>query len=148
MKKAAPASARILLADKNARGLATRKVILGEQGYTVETALNGEAAWELYETSANEGHPFDVVVTDISLTTTDDGLELIRRIRATDSPTRVVILSCHLVNFNERGCGADEVISPRAYGGAERHRTMDIRLASSNIPVTRVVDFLRGRRRR
>lgn len=124
MKKDAPAAARILLADKNDRGLATRKVILREQGYTVETVLNGEAAWELYEKSANEGHPFDVVVTDIRLDTTDDGLELIRRIRATDAPTRVVILSCHLVNFNEQGCGADEVISKSVHEVAELIRVL------------------------
>ena len=113
MKKDAPAASRILLADKNARGLATRKVILGGQGYSVETALNGETAWELFENNAQTAHPFDVVVTDISIKGTNDGLELIRHIRAMDSPARIVILSCShdLVNLNERTSGADEVIA-------------------------------------
>jgi CheY-like chemotaxis protein len=111
MKKDAPAASRILLVDKNARGLATRKVILGQEGYSVETALNGEAAWELFENNAQTVHPFDVVVTDIKMNGVRDGLDLIRRIRAADSPVRIVILSSHLVDFDEKTSEADEQIS-------------------------------------
>ena len=39
-----------------------------------------------------------------------DGFELIRRIRAADTPTRVVLLSGFLVGFDEKTSGADEVI--------------------------------------
>lgn len=107
MKKASAAPARILLADDNTHGLMARAVILREQGYTVETALCGEDAWELYQKS-----PFDLVVTDYRMGTMD-GLQLIRNIRATDSPARIILLSGFAagMGLTEASSGADEVIT-------------------------------------
>ena len=104
MKKEAPAAARILLVDDNARGLETRKLILVDHGYSVDTARTGEEAWETFQSNH-----FDVVMTDYKLSGMD-GFELIRRIRAADTPTRVVLLSGFLVGFDEKTSGADEVI--------------------------------------
>ncbi len=100
-------SARILLVDDNRHGLTARRLILVDHGYEVETALSGEEAWEIFQTSR-----FDIVVTDLRMSGMD-GLELIRRIRAADVPTRTILLSgfAGCLGLNEQSAGADEVIT-------------------------------------
>jgi len=107
MKKDAVHAARILLVDDNARGLTARRMILADHGYDVETAQSGEEAWELFQAS-----PFDVVVTDLRMGGID-GVELIRRIRATDAPTRIILLSGFIdcLGITTESSGADEVIN-------------------------------------
>src|SRR4051812_49248149 len=77
----------ILLVDDNKHGLVARRMILQEQGHTVESAESGEEGWELFQ----KGH-FDVVVTDYRMGEMD-GLELIRLIRGSESPARIILLS-------------------------------------------------------
>ena len=100
-------SARILLVDDNHHGLTARKMILVDHGYVVETALSGEEAWEKFQKS-----PFDIVVTDLRMSGID-GVELIRRIRALDSPARTILLSGFIacLGLTEQATGADELIS-------------------------------------
>ena len=107
MKKDSLPSARILLVDDNARGSTARKMILVDHGYEVETALSGEEAWELFQQ-----HSFDVVVTDLRMGGFD-GVELIRRIRATDAPTRIILLSGFIdcLGLTTETSGADELIN-------------------------------------
>jgi len=107
MRKPDVPAATILLVDDNARGLAARKMILADHGYTVETALSGEEAWELFQ----KEH-FDVVVTDLKMGGID-GVELIRRIRATDATTGLIILSGFLdcLGLCTKTTGADELIN-------------------------------------
>ena len=87
MDKAAPTATRILLVDDNLHGIAARKMILAEQGYEVETALSGEEGWDLFRRSR-----FDIVVTDLRMSGMD-GIELISRIRGSESPVRTILLS-------------------------------------------------------
>ena len=107
MKKDPVPAARILLVDDNARGLTARKMILADHGYGVETALSGEEAWEIFQK-----HHFDVVVTDLRMGGID-GVELIRRIRATDAPARIILLSGFIecLGLTEESTGADELIT-------------------------------------
>ncbi len=107
MKKDSIPSTKILLVDDNARGLTARKMILADQGYEVETALSGEEAWETFQK-----HQFDVVVTDLRMGGID-GMELIRRIRATDTPTRIILLSGFIdcLGLTPESSGADELIN-------------------------------------
>ena len=107
MKKDSVLSARILLVDDNTRGLTARKMILSDHGYEVETAPSGEEAWDLFQE-----HPFDVVVTDLRMGGID-GVELIRRIRATDTPTRIILLSGFIdcLGMTTESSGADELIN-------------------------------------
>lgn len=56
--------------------------------YVVGEAANGQAAWELYQKEVP-----DLVLTDIRMPFMD-GIELIRRIRSTQNPTQIIILSC------------------------------------------------------
>ena len=107
MKKEDSPAARILLVDDNAHGLKARRMILMDHGYEVETAASGEAAWESFQ----KNH-FDIVVTDYRMGGMN-GVELIRRIRASDNPARTVLLSGFIdcLGLNEQSTGADELIS-------------------------------------
>jgi CheY-like chemotaxis protein len=106
MKTEAVPPARILLVDDNPHGLVARKMILQEQGYGVETALSGEEAWEIFRKT-----PFDVVVTDYRMGAMD-GVELIRLIRASESPARIVMLSgfVECLGMTIESTGADELL--------------------------------------
>src|SRR5579863_8026589 len=107
MKKDVVPAPKILLVDDNSRGLTARKMILEDHGYGVETALSGEEAWELFQK-----HQFDVVVTDLRMGGID-GMELIRRIRATDVPARIILLSGFIdcLGLTAESSGADELIN-------------------------------------
>jgi CheY-like chemotaxis protein len=107
MKKDDVSVFRILLVDDNERGLTARGIILADYGYTVETALSGEEAWEIFQKQQ-----FDVVVTDLRMGAMD-GVELIRRIRATDSPAGIILLSGFIdcLGMTAQSTGADELIN-------------------------------------
>jgi CheY-like chemotaxis protein len=107
MKNDAVPTTRILLVDDNARGLVARKMILADHGYVVETALSGEEAWEIFQQ-----YQFDVVVTDLRMGGID-GVELIRRIRATDAPARIILLSGFVdcLGLTTESTGADDLIN-------------------------------------
>lgn len=106
MKTDVHLSARILLVDDNKLGLAARKMILEDAGYGVETAESGEDAWELFQKTQ-----FDVVVTDFRMGGMD-GAQLIKLIRGTGSPTRIVLLSgfANCLGMTAESSGADEVL--------------------------------------
>lgn len=96
----------ILLVDDNPNGLTARRMILEEQGFSVTTSSNAEDAWALFQ----QAH-FDVVVTDYRLQGMNGG-DLIRLIRDSDSPARIILLSgfVGVLGLNEENTGADELI--------------------------------------
>ena len=96
----------ILLVDDNPNGLTARRMILEEQGFTITTTDNAEDAWTLFQEAR-----FDIVVTDYRLHGMNGG-DLIRLIRNSDSPARVILLSGFIgvLGLNEENTGADEVI--------------------------------------
>jgi CheY-like chemotaxis protein len=106
MKTDAAPSVQILLVDDNQIGLMARKMILEAAGYGVETAISGEEAWEIFQKIE-----FDVVVTDFRMGGMD-GVQLIRKIRDTGSPARIVLLSgfAACLGMTEETSGADEVL--------------------------------------
>ena len=106
MKKEEARRVRILLVDDNVHGLTARKMILLDHGYEVETAQSGEEAWEIFQI-----HQFDVVVTDLRMGGID-GMEVIRRIRASGSPARIIMLSgfAGCLGLTEKSTGADELV--------------------------------------
>jgi CheY-like chemotaxis protein len=131
--------ARILLVDDNHLGLSARKAILREQGYLVDTALSGEEAWEIFQKIQ-----FDVVVTDFRMGMMD-GLELIRLIRASESPARIVLLSgfVECLGMTEESTGADEVL-PKSNKEVQELLRAVKRLAHN--PPRRGVASARGKR--
>jgi CheY-like chemotaxis protein len=82
-------------------------MILADHGYGVDTALSGEEAWELFQKDR-----FDVVVTDLRMGGFD-GIELIRRIRAADASTGLILLSGFIdcLGLTAKSTGADELIN-------------------------------------
>ena len=96
----------ILLVDDNPNGLTARRMILEEQGFAVTTCDNAEDAWTLFQQAR-----FDIVVTDYRLHGMNGG-DLIRLIRNSDSPARIILLSGFIgvLGLSEENTGADELI--------------------------------------
>lgn len=107
MKKDPAPAHKILLVDNNSKGLEARRIILADHGYEVATALSGEQALEILDQQT-----FDVVVTDLRMDGID-GIELIRRIRAVNAMTPVILLSGYIAcsGLTLEESGADELIS-------------------------------------
>jgi CheY-like chemotaxis protein len=106
MKSEPVSPVAILLVDDNPNGLTARRMILEEQGFTVTSTDNAEDAWALFQQAR-----FDIVVTDYRLKGMNGG-DLIRLIRNSDSPARVILLSGFIgvLGLNEENTGADELI--------------------------------------
>jgi DNA-binding response OmpR family regulator len=82
-------SYRVLVAEDDPSILISLEFLLKNAGYAVMTADNGQQAWEMLQQQTH-----DLVVLDIMLPAID-GLELCRRIRATENLrlAKVLILS-------------------------------------------------------
>ncbi len=83
------AAAKILLADDNAEVRETIGVVLGEHGYEVVTARDGEEAFRLYQECGSE---LAAVVSDIMMPRMT-GTDLARRIKERDSNARILLMS-------------------------------------------------------
>ncbi len=110
MSTAKPAAATnpttILLVDDNKMGLAARRALLEEIGYTVVTAGNG-----LEALAVSEAQSLDLVVTDWKMPKLD-GLELIRRLREADFVSPIILLSgfADSAGMSEEKTGADAIV--------------------------------------
>lgn len=104
-RRSAP-NAKILIVDDNRLGLAARKVVLEEIGYTI-AALS--CAQEALEEFAN--NKFDLVVTDYKMPGMN-GVEFISRLRSTAPEIPVILISgfADTLGLNEASTGADVVI--------------------------------------
>jgi len=103
-------SSLILLVDDNKMGLAARRVVLEELGHTVVTAANGQDALNLIEAQS-----FDLVITDWKMPKLD-GIEMIRRLRESQFPSPIILLSGFADNggISEDKTGADSVVQKSA----------------------------------
>jgi len=110
VEKMAPVATRLLLVDDNPSGLAARTMVLSELGYEITTANNAESALALFEAS-----PFPLMVTDYKMPG-QNGVELIRAIRAVAPQTRIVLVSGFVdaMGITEENSGADAVIMKSA----------------------------------
>lgn len=104
--KDAPAS-HILLIHHNRSGLAARKSVLEEVGYTVTAVSNPQDGIEQFA-----GTKFDLVVTDYRMPHMN-GDALIREIRSVRRDTPVILISgvVDALGLNEANTGADVVIA-------------------------------------
>lgn len=102
---------RILLVDDNANGLAARRSVLEELGYSIVTCTSGTDALEQFMSR----DPFDLVVTDYKMPRMD-GLELIGRLRKHTPGLPIVLISGYVdtLGLNEASTGADVVIQKSA----------------------------------
>ena len=113
---AATTTTTILLVDDNKMGLAARRAVLQEIGYTVVTALNGQEALAAIEAlAATDSQPIDLVVTDWKMPKMD-GLELIRRLREAEFSAPIILLSgfADTSGMSEDKIGADAIVQKNA----------------------------------
>jgi CheY-like chemotaxis protein len=98
------------MVDDNKSGLAARKTVLEELGHTVTTATRAEEAFEILSTA-----PFELVITDHRLGKVN-GVELIRKIHATEYKIPVIMLSSlvEALGLTELSTGADVVLPKSA----------------------------------
>lgn len=101
----APAS--ILLIHHNRSGLAARKCVLEELGYTVTAVSNPHDGLERFAETK-----FDLVITDYRMPNMN-GDEVIREIRLVNRHTPVILISgvVQALGLNEDNTGADVVIA-------------------------------------
>lgn len=125
MTKDVPSAHRILLVDDNPHGLNARRQLLAEEGFEVAIAMSGEQAWDMFIRA-----PFDVVVTDFRMGEMN-GVDLIARIHAADSPARTILLSGFVacLGMTERSTGADQVIEKSNREGRDLLRAVKKLLA-------------------
>ena len=100
----------MLLVDGNKSGLAARKSVLQEAGYTVKTSGSAEDALELFGRYA-----FQLVITDYQLPGLS-GADFIRELRTRNSALAVVLISgfADALGLHEANTGADIVIQKSA----------------------------------
>lgn len=104
------ARSRILLVDDNRSGLAARRAVLEEIGYTVDCASDARSGLELFSK-----HHHDLVVTDFRMPDMD-GAEFIACIRKRSPEIPIVLLSgfVEALGLTENNTGSNSVIMKSA----------------------------------
>jgi CheY-like chemotaxis protein len=88
---------RVLLADDDFAVLEITKLVLEHEGFSVETATNGEDALAMAQSE-----PPDIVVTDFMMPLMN-GAELARRMRASPSLATIPIIMVSATSADEVG---------------------------------------------
>jgi PAS domain S-box-containing protein len=99
---------RVLIMDDEVDILTLAGEMLKVMGYEVETAKDGTEALEKYAVAANGGHPFSVVIMDLTIPEGMGGKEAIRRLKALDPQVKAIVSSGYsydpvMANFQEHG---------------------------------------------
>jgi DNA-binding response OmpR family regulator len=99
---------RVLLVDDDADALSIRKLIFENDGYEVAAAPNATRAREQFH-----AEPPQIVILDLRLPETEDGLALIREFRAASRDVKIVVLSgwCADLDGRSEGSLVDLVLS-------------------------------------
>jgi CheY-like chemotaxis protein len=84
---------KILLMDDEQIILDVTHEVLTFLGYTVVFAKEGAAAIELYKKEKAAGHPFDLVILDLSVPEGMNGREAIEKLHAFDPNIKAIVSS-------------------------------------------------------
>jgi CheY-like chemotaxis protein len=97
---------RILLVDDNLNGLVARRSVLEELGYDITATTDPFEALTLFAS-----HRFDLLITDYKMPRLD-GLELIRKIRQSNSDVPIILISgfAETLGLTEASTGSDAVV--------------------------------------
>ncbi len=133
-------SARILLVNDNARGLAARKKILEELGCSVTAQHCPSMALECFS-----AEPFDLVITGFRMPGMD-GREFISEIRRKrpDQPIMLISGFADMLGLDEVSIGADVVIQKSAHEVEMMVRSVDC-LLNRRKPARRAAGSYRPR---
>ena len=85
---AKPASANILVVDDDAETLELLREILGDEGYRVVTSASGEEALEV-----GKQELFDVIISDMRLGTSLNGLDVLRTYKTLQPESEVILIT-------------------------------------------------------
>ncbi|MCG8457447.1 MAG: ATP-binding protein [Holophagales bacterium] len=84
---------RVLLMDDEAAVLQVGQMMLRHLGWNVTTAREGREAVAAYGKALEAGHPFDLVISDLTVPRGMGGGEAIRRLRRIDPGVRAIVCS-------------------------------------------------------
>ena len=100
--------ARVLLVDDDPDQLEIRKLLLGEAGHLVSTAASATEATAIFSESDAQ-----LVIMDLRMPRAENGLALIRELRARSSSLRILVLSGWATDLTQRPEAAmvDQVLS-------------------------------------
>lgn len=84
---------RVLFMDDDEGVNTTSKKMLEHLGFTVEIALDGERAVELYRRSMEEGAPFELVILDLTIPGGMGGKKTIEKLIAIDKNIKAIVSS-------------------------------------------------------
>jgi PAS domain S-box-containing protein len=85
--------ARILVMDDEEGILRVAEEILKSLGYETDLAKNGTEAVVMYKKAKDSGHPFDLVITDLTVPGDIGGVEILRRLKEIDPQVKVIVSS-------------------------------------------------------
>ncbi len=82
--------------------------MLSKMGHSVETSYCGDEAIQKYEKNLKSGHPFDVVIMDLTIRGGAGGRETVKRVLAIDPDAKVIVSSGYaddpvMANYTEYG---------------------------------------------
>ncbi|UPG89164.1 response regulator [Luteibacter aegosomaticola] len=93
-----PATASVLVVEDDRHVLDITSFVLESAGYPVLTAMNAEEALYMLD-----GHPeIGLILTDVNMPGTMDGIDLVRALRASGNPVRCVVVSGDALHAADR----------------------------------------------
>jgi CheY-like chemotaxis protein len=99
---------RLLIMDDDVSVLKILAAVLRKFGFEVETAADGTEAIKRYADAKSAGHPFDVVVMDLTIPNGVGGREAIKQLREIDPAVKAIVSSGYsldpvMANYRESG---------------------------------------------
>ncbi|HET6935130.1 MAG TPA: response regulator [Candidatus Angelobacter sp.] len=93
---------RLLIVDDEPNVCFTLKLIFEQEGFTVECAGSAAEGIKVLSQHQNNGHHFDMVLTDLHMEKEDIGLELARAAKKLDPQPLLIILTGYASMKNAR----------------------------------------------
>lgn len=87
------ASGKILVVDDQESIRMVAKQILTGLGHEVAVAANGSEATELFKEAEKSGHPFDLVILDLTMARGPGGEDTLKKLQETDPSVRAIVSS-------------------------------------------------------
>lgn len=103
---------RVLIVDDDIEIGESLRELLEKVDYHAEICINADCAGKIYEQFLNNGTPFDVILTDLSLSGGINGIDLLKYIRSVDLSSKIVLITGYneerqeVANYKQHGFNA------------------------------------------
>jgi len=94
---------RVLLAEDNRDNRRLIRALLGKAGIELETAENGQIAYERALYARDQGDPFDLIIMDMQMPVLD-GYDATRRLRDAGYTGAIIALTAHAMKEDREKC--------------------------------------------